>query len=118
MQPQKILSLPATRAGRGHSAIRAGNDVSVAGSGQLVAKGGAGVRITGDDPNQPVVPLPASPDVLRGVSSPGGGGSGGSFLVQSGRNIAVTGVIDTRGGAGCFTEFVQMVKATLSAGSG
>ncbi len=105
--------------GGGGMAMRAGGDVSVAGGGQLVAKGGAGVRITGDDPNAPVVPLPPQPDVLRGVSSPGGGGSGGSFLVQSGRNVAVSGVIDTRGGDGCFTEFVQIgTNIALEAPSG
>lgn len=87
--------------GGGALAIRAGGQVNIAAAGLLRANGGAGVRITGDDPGNIL------PDITRGISSPGGGGSGGSFLLQSARTVDLIGVINTDGGEGSFTQFVR-----------
>jgi hypothetical protein len=78
--------------GGGALALRAGGAVAV--SGTLSSRGGEGVLITGNNP------LTAAPDVDLGVSSPGGGGSGGSIVLQSAATVAVSGTIDTSGGTG------------------
>ena len=83
--------------GGGAFALRAGNDLTVAGSASLQAKGGAGVQITGRDPGL------VTANANWGVACPGGGGSGGSFLLQSGTDLAMAGTIDTRGGNGSST---------------
>ena len=85
--------------GGGTLAIRAGGDLVVSGSGLLESKGGLGVLICGDDPST-LVQEALSQATSFGVSSPGGGGSGGSILLQSGRNLLVQGRIDTSGGPG------------------
>lgn len=87
--------------GGGAIALRAGGDVTIVGT--VSARGGRGVYITGDDLATPTA------DITLGASSPGGGGSGGSVLVQ-GRSIQVTGLIDTSGGAGSRTTNVAMAS--------
>lgn len=109
-----ILSLTTTdsfMAGHGGSggggafAVRAGGDLTVFGTGRLLARGGRGVVINGDNPANTIA------DVDFGVSSPGGGGSGGSVLLQSGRTLTMAGLIDTSGGEGSRTFGVSISTA-------
>ena len=107
--------------GGGAIALRAGGDLVVGASGQVLARGGRGVLITGD--NQ----LPNSPlqDIDWGISSPGGGGSGGSVVLQSARDLAVFGLLDADGAAGsrvsnvatALAPFQLNVKAQGGAGA-
>jgi hypothetical protein len=82
--------------GGGTCAFRAGGDLTLFGTAAILLRGGRGVLINGDNTG------PTSPalDVDWGVSSPGGGGSGGSVLLQSARTVTVSGLIDASGGAG------------------
>ena len=101
--------------GGGALAIRAGAGIVVGATALLQARGGQGVLINGDNPGTPTA------DIAFGVSSPGGGGSGGSFLLQSGRDLSVSGgVIDTSGGAGSRTGLTSpaTIAAVCQAGSG
>ena len=99
--------------GGGALALRAGASVVVGATGRLQARGGDGVLINGDNPTTPVV------DNSYGISSPGGGGSGGSVLVQSGGGIFVTaGVIDTRGGAGSRNGLSSPVQLSINSQAG
>lgn len=99
--------------GGGALALRAGNDLTVAAGASLQAKGGAGVLIRGNDSN-------STTNVYWGVTSPGGGGSGGSFLLQSARDLSVLGGIDTSGGDGSRTGqvFIAQINVTSHAGAG
>lgn len=92
--------------GGGTMAIRVGGLLTLASGALLESRGGLGVLINGDDKNTAVN------DANWGVSSPGGGGSGGSFLLQSGRQIIAGGNIDTTGGNGSRTGNVQIGVAT------
>ncbi len=89
--------------GGGAMAIRVGGDLTVASTAVLNAKGGAGVLITGDNPASSI------PDASFGVSSPGGGGSGGSFLLQAGRNLTFAGNLNVAGGAGSKTGSISIL---------
>jgi hypothetical protein len=80
--------------GGGAVAVRAGGDLTMFATGRILMRGGRNVIINGDNPVTPTA------DVDFGVSSPGGGGSGGSALLQSGRTLTVSGLIDASGGAG------------------
>jgi hypothetical protein len=80
--------------GGGAVAVRVGGDLTVFPTGKLLARGGRGVVINGDNPTNTIN------DLDYGCSSPGGGGSGGSVLLQSSRTITVSGLIDTSGGEG------------------
>ncbi|MCR9248528.1 MAG: hypothetical protein NXI31_26170 [bacterium] len=80
--------------GGGACGLRAGGDVLLAATGRCNSRGGDGAILDGRDPNgSPVI-------ATWGISSPGGGGSGGSFLVQSGADVTVLGDLDTSGGPG------------------
>lgn len=100
--------------GGGAMAVRAGGDLVVGPAAQLQSKGGLGVLINGDNPGTP------TQDQTFGISSPGGGGSGGSFLLQSGRNLSVSGLIDTSGSLGSRTGLVNLtfLNITTQAGAG
>ncbi|HEU4419895.1 MAG TPA: kelch repeat-containing protein, partial [Planctomycetota bacterium] len=100
--------------GGGAVALRAGGDLTVRSTATLRSKGGAGVLITGDSPASP------TPDINHGISSPGGGGSGGSFLLQSNTNVTVDGTIDTSGGLGSRTGSIVYtpVNQVTQAGTG
>jgi hypothetical protein len=105
--------------GGGAIAIRAGNVISMIGSGEIRARGGRGVVITGDNPGT------ITADVEWGASSPGGGGSGGSVLLQSARSITVQGLLDASGGPGSRTTNVNagalaptQLNVTAQAGAG
>jgi hypothetical protein len=82
--------------GGGALALRAGGAVVINASGQLLARGGRGVLITGDN----LSTTSAAQDIDWGVSSPGGGGAGGSVLLQSARDLTVLGLLDAGGAAG------------------
>ncbi|MCC7064973.1 MAG: hypothetical protein IT456_19340 [Planctomycetes bacterium] len=99
--------------GGGALALRAGGDLTVTATASLQAKGGAGVLIRGHDSN-------ATTNVNWGVTCPGGGGSGGSVLLQSGGQATVQGAIDTSGGGGSRTGqiFVASFNVTSQAGAG
>ncbi len=99
--------------GGGALALRAGGDLWVTASASLQAKGGAGVLIRGNDGI-------STNNVNWGVTSPGGGGSGGSFLLQSGANLTMSGAIDTAGGQGSRTGqvFTAQYNVTSVAGNG
>ncbi|MCB9876062.1 MAG: hypothetical protein H6835_00540 [Planctomycetes bacterium] len=93
--------------GGGAIALRAGGSVTIGAAAQLQARGGNGVIINGDDQ------LTAVADNSAGISSPGGGGSGGSFLIQSGADIGVHGSIDTSGGAGSTVDLVGLAVLSI-----
>jgi len=100
--------------GGGALALRTGGDLVVGSSASLQAKGGDGVLINGDDPNTP------SFDQNYGISSPGGGGSGGSVLLQSAGNVSVAGQLDTSGGPGSRTGSISnpVLNVQSQAGAG
>lgn len=102
--------------GGGTMALRVGGDLLVAGSGILEAKGGAGVLINGRDDNNTI----ANSD--WGICSPGGGGSGGSILLQAGGDMEVFGLLDTSGGGGSsvgnVTGTTAVVNLSVHAGAG
>ncbi|MFK7742888.1 MAG: Ig-like domain-containing protein [Planctomycetota bacterium] len=92
--PEKWMAGHAGSGGGGTMAIRAGGDLVVGAQAVFLARGGDGVLIQG----APAAGSPTPPNA--GISSPGGGGSGGSLLLQSARNISVAGNVNTRGGSG------------------
>jgi hypothetical protein len=104
--------------GGGALAIRAGGRITIHETGRIQARGGMGVVINGDNPATGVA------DSTFGISSPGGGGSGGSILLQSGNSIAVLGSsqLDTSGGPGSRNAFVTvaaiLVGLNCQAGAG
>jgi hypothetical protein len=106
--------------GGGALMLRSGGSMTISSAARLFAKGGAGVLITGDDP----VLTPTVNDFNYGMSAPGGGGSGGSFLLQSGRGITCNGLINTAGGAGSRTQgfgtptFLTQFNLVCQAGAG
>ncbi|MBL8751278.1 MAG: hypothetical protein JNK78_19125, partial [Planctomycetes bacterium] len=93
--------------GGGALALRAGGKVTLGPNAVLASRGGAGVFINGDDKASPT-----SPDANWGVSSPGGGGSGGSFLVQAGGDLVASGLFDTTGGQGSEIKAVKLNVVT------
>ena len=96
--------------GGGACAIRSGADLVVRGS--LEAMGGVGAVINGRDPGT------ATNNVNWGVSSPGGGGSGGAFLLQSAAALNVSGHIDTSGGGGSLTANISTASINVAAQAG
>lgn len=98
--------------GGGTGAIRAGNDCVLASGALVEAKGGAGAIINGRDPNGAVS------NVNWGVSSPGGGGSGGSFLLQSGGDLTIAGDIDTSGGDASRTQNIATSSINVFSAAG
>lgn len=103
--------------GGGALALRAGGNLLVGSSGAILSRGGQGVLICGDNPlttTQEVV----SQSTHFGVSSPGGGGSGGSVLLQGAVGVVVAGQIDTSGGAGSRTGSIGPVTMNVVAQAG
>ena len=64
----------------------------------------------GDDPNTPGLEVPGAVTIgsVVGLSSPGGGGSGGSVLLQADGAISMLGSINTSGGNGSSTNWNQV----------
>lgn len=94
--------------GGGTMAFRAGGDVTIGVAALLESRGGRGVWINADDR------LSAVNDANWGVTCPGGGGSGGSFLIQAGGNIVCAGQFDTTGGDGSRTGNVNFGSLPLT----
>lgn len=91
--------------GGGAIAIRAGRSILVANGGRVESKGGRGATYNGDNPataNQDLVSASTGPH--WGIPVPGGGGSGGSLLLQASRDCVVDGTLDTSGGVGSLTD--------------
>ncbi|MGE3172827.1 MAG: hypothetical protein AB7O97_09375 [Planctomycetota bacterium] len=86
--------------GGGTMAIRSGRSIEVSGS--ILSKGGAGANYNGDNPATPGPDTVNTANANWGVAAPGGGGSGGSVLLQADRSLAVTNTasLDTSGGIG------------------
>jgi hypothetical protein len=97
--------------GGGALALRAGNDLTITTGASLQAKGGPGVLIRGHDSVSTL-------NVNWGVTSPGGGGSGGSFLLQSGTTLTVSGTIDTAGGDGSRTGQIAVAQYNVTSAAG
>ena len=98
--------------GGGACVVRAGGNVTVGGGSLCEAKGGSGALINARDPGVP------SSNVNWGVSSPGGGGSGGSFLFQSGADMTIGGTIDTSGGPGSTTGNISTASINVQSSAG
>lgn len=98
--------------GGGTMAFRAGGDVTIGASALLESRGGRGVWINGDDK------VSTALDANWGVTCPGGGGSGGSFLVQAGGDLVCAGQIDTTGGDGSRTGNVAFGTPPLITNAG
>lgn len=94
--------------GGGAMALRSGNDILFAPTAVVQARGGQGVLITG----YPAASL--SPSAQVGPFSPGGGGSGGSVLVQAGGNISFSGNLDVSGGPGSRVSNMLSILTTTS----
>ncbi|MCA8954265.1 MAG: hypothetical protein KDE27_32455 [Planctomycetes bacterium] len=80
--------------GGGAGVLRAGGLMTVLTNGRLEAKGGDGAILSGRNPATSA----SNPD--WGIASPGGGGSGGSWLLQSANSVFFVGAVDTSGGPG------------------
>lgn len=105
--------------GGGAIALRCGGDLLIASTGQILVRGGRGVVINGDNP------ATTTADVDFGVSSPGGGGSGGSILLQAGKALTMQGLLDASGGAGSrvsnvsvFSTAPTQISVVAQAGAG
>ncbi|MGE3175244.1 MAG: hypothetical protein AB7O97_21635 [Planctomycetota bacterium] len=98
--------------GGGVLALRAGGDIVVAAGAAVSSRGGDGALISGDNPSTPGQDTINTANANWGIAAPGGGGSGGSLLLQSARDLSVLGTLDTGGGAG---SFVANITATSSA---
>ena len=96
--------------GGGVLVLRSGAALDVAGL--VSARGGRGVVVNGDDPS-----LGAS-DTINGISSPGGGGSGGSILMQSADRVQVSGALDVRGGEGSRNDLISQGQLNGFGGAG
>jgi len=103
--------------GGGSFVLRGGSHVVMSSSASLIAKGGSGYQINGDNPNTPVVELVTQP-TSWGVCAPGGGGSGGTFLLQASRDLVFNGLIDTSGGSGCFTGSISPPTLNVASQAG
>lgn len=97
--------------GGGACAIRSGGIMTVAGTASLQAKGGAGVIVSGRVNN-------TQNNTDWGISCPGGGGSGGSFLLQSGQDLVFGGSLDTSGGAGSRTGNIATTQVNIQSTAG
>lgn len=101
--------------GGGAIAIRSGRDMVIGTTAVLESKGGAGAVYNGDNPATPAqdaVNVASGPH--WGIPAPGGGGSGGSILLQASRDLSMTGLVDTSGGAGSRTDGILPNSSTAS----
>jgi len=97
--------------GGGTITVRSGSHLDV--NGLVSARGGDGALITG-------TPATGLSPLTLGVSSPGGGGSGGSVLLQSARTARVTGEVNARGGAASRvgSVYISVLNLTGQGGDG
>ncbi len=92
--PYKFLSGAAGSGAGGAMLLRVGRGLLVGPAGALEARGGAGSPVASN-----------STVTSFGVPSPGGGGSGGSLVVQVSGDLVQQGSINTSGGAGGSATF-------------
>lgn len=111
IQNERWIAGHAGSGGGGAAAIRCGGVMTIAATATLSSRGGEGVVISGDNP------LAASTTFDYGVSSPGGGGSGGSYLLQAGKSLSFAGTMDTSGGEGSTVGFINnAIQAVTGSG--
>jgi hypothetical protein len=93
--------------GGGALAVRAGNGLTIGAGAFLEARGGRG-------------PSTGSANTLftNGTPLPGGGGSGGSVLLQAEGGFTQLGTVDVRGGAAGFCEVIGFYAMNVRAGAG
>lgn len=97
--------------GGGVLAIRTGTDLVVETTGALEANGGAGAIFS-------ALTLAALPNTSRAYPQPGGGGSGGSILLQSAGTLTRNGVLTAVGGAGGSVQGVSPLQIAAGADAG
>jgi hypothetical protein len=101
--------------GGGAIAIRSGRNIAVTANGRIEAKGGRGATYNGNNPNTPIQDGVSNATGSHwGIPSPGGGGSGGTVLIQASRDVVASGVIDTSGGVGSITDGIVPNTGTTS----
>lgn len=110
--PERWMAGHGGTGGGGALAIRCGGALAIAATASVEARGGDGCVINGTGPNG------ASAAAGYGVSSPGGGGSGGSILLQSSQNISIAGNLNARGGLGCRAGFIVTNAVTMNGKAG
>ncbi len=86
LTPDKFTCGAGGGGGGGVMALRAGDVLRLGPAGKLLARGGSAAGSAGS--------------AAGAQPAPGGGGSGGSIVLQSGRQVDLTGQIDVRGGLG------------------
>ena len=109
---QRFMAGHGGTGGGGAVAIRSGGTSVFGSTAVLSARGGDGVLIRGTSG--------ANPPATTGISSPGGAGSGGSFLLQSAQSVSVAGTVNTRGGNGSTVGFIDnsLQRVNGAAGDG
>ena len=101
--------------GGGAVSIRSGREVRIGGGGVVQARGGNGARISGDSPITATQdPVSWSTGPHWGIPAPGGGGSGGTILLQSLGDILIQGQLDASGGRGSYTAGILPNGLTTS----
>lgn len=101
--------------GGGSVVLRAGDSIAVAATGLLAVRGGDGAVYDGENPNTPLRDaVNVAAGTHWGIPCPGGGGSGGSLLLQSGRDLVLAGNLDARGGRGSRTGNILPNVGTTS----
>ncbi len=96
--------------GGGAVLVRAGGNLVVPATGSIEVKGGAGVLLDGDNPATGTVEVTSATGSF-GVPQPGGGGSGGSVVVQVDGDVLVDGRLDASGGAGSHMDTFTVTSA-------
>ncbi|MBK8976516.1 MAG: hypothetical protein IPM29_11415 [Planctomycetes bacterium] len=105
--PYKFWSGAAGAGGGGAMLLRVGGPFEVATGGSVEARGGAcGATVS------------SFTVAARGVPSPGGGGSGGSLLLQLAGGISQQGTLDVSGGRGGEAFLVGFYNLNIRAGDG
>ena len=101
--------------GGGALAIRSGRGISIGVAGALEVRGGRGAVYNGDNPATPTQDsVSASTGTHWGIPVPGGGGSGGSAVLQASRDIVIQGVVNASGGVGGLTDGIVPNIGTTS----
>ncbi|MEQ1634818.1 MAG: hypothetical protein ABL997_20730, partial [Planctomycetota bacterium] len=93
---------------------RAGRGITIGTSAVVEVRGGRGATYNGDNPATPVQDTLVSTGVHWGIPVPGGGGSGGSALLQASRDVVVEGILDASGGVGGKTDGILPNSGTTS----
>ncbi len=101
--------------GGGAIALRAGRSISVGQNGRIEVRGGRGATYNGDSPATPTQDsVSAATGPHWGIPVPGGGGSGGTALLQASRDAIADGILDASGGVGSNTDGILPNTGTTS----